>query len=155
MLTLLRKIQRIIELGVKDALTRVKKPLVDVSNDLVCERIMGTCIPNSNDAEILVDALCWMEKNSSANFCTNDYSDIIHNRARIYNKICMIRGYSLNQNPLKIISLDELTLISPKNKHQFSPLMMICTFLGCLRRTRCPILSSSKTLDNCSKNLDA
>lgn len=107
-LTLLRKIERMIQLGIKNALSRVKQPLISPSPDLVCTRLIGLCIPNTSDAEILGDALYWAETTNPATFCSNDYSDIINRRSKICREICKIRLYDEDQNPLKIISLDEL-----------------------------------------------
>lgn len=107
-MTLLRKIERIIRLGIQNALSKIKSPLISPSPDLVCTRLIGECIPNKNDAEIFGDALYWAETTNHATFCSNDYSDIINRRPRIYNKVCQIRLYDPSDNPLKIISLDEL-----------------------------------------------
>lgn len=107
-LTYLRKIGRIIDAGIKHALSLVIHPLILPSSDLVCEKHIELCIGNANDARILVDALCWAESNSPAIFCTLDYSDIIFNRTTICRKICQIRAYDFDENPLTIMSLREL-----------------------------------------------
>ena len=108
-LKLLRKIVRIIELGVEYALSLVIKPLVPISGDLACERQISLLIGNTCDAEILIDALCWAEKynSSTITFCTTDYTDVLKNRAKIYMEICKIRACLPAEISLEISSLDE------------------------------------------------
>jgi len=107
-LTYTRKLGRMIDQGVKKAISLITRPFVKPSGDLACEAIMEMCIGNGNDARILVDALCWSEETSKATFCTIDYSDIISKRTKIYRRIDEIRAYDPGERPLAIKSLDEL-----------------------------------------------
>jgi hypothetical protein len=107
-LTYLRQMIRFIEHGIKHALSLIIHPLVQFSSDLVGEKVMETCIGNGNDARIFIDALCWAEQTSPAILCTQDYSDLVNKRGRIYATICKIRPYDISQNPLKIRSLTEI-----------------------------------------------
>jgi len=104
----IRTIGRIIDQGVRHALSLVASPLIPFSRDLLCEKQMEMCIRNQNDAKIFVDALCWAEDNSPAIFCTQDYSDIVSKREAIYQKVRQIRAYDPEELPLKIVSLNEL-----------------------------------------------
>jgi len=110
LLKLLRQIARIIEQSVQYAFSMVARPLVPISSDLACKKQMELLISNPCDAEILVDALCWAEKNrtTSLMFCTIDYTDILRKRQQIYGEICKIRAYDPQELPLEIASLDEL-----------------------------------------------
>ena len=107
-LTYVRKIGRIIDQGIKHAFSLIISPLILPSGDLACEKRIELCIGNSNDARILVDALCWAESASPAIFCTLDYSDIIMKRPAIYRTISRIRAYDFDEKPLTIMSLEEL-----------------------------------------------
>jgi hypothetical protein len=110
LMLLLRKISRIIEQGVQLALSMTLKPLIPISGDLSSEKQIAQITDNLSDAEILVDALCWAEKNhgSKITYCTTDYGDVLNKRVQIYGMICRIRAYSLSELPLEISSLDEL-----------------------------------------------
>ena len=107
-LTLLRRIGRLIDLGVEHAFSLVLSPLVLLSTDLACQKQIELCVGNAVDAGLLTDALCWTEEDAPASFCTEDWSDILTNRTQIYARICSIRAYAPNENPLRIIGLREL-----------------------------------------------
>jgi hypothetical protein len=107
-LTLLRRIGRLIDLGVEHAFSLTMHPLIPLSSDLSCQRQIELCVSNAVDAGILTDALCWAEGDAPASFCTADSSDILNNKTEIYARICSIRGYEASENPLEIIGLREL-----------------------------------------------
>jgi len=107
-LTLLRRLGRLIDLGVDHAFSLISSPLVSMSTDLACQKQIELCVANAVDAWLLTDALCWTEEDAPASFCTEDWSDIVANRAEIYARICSIRAYAPTENPLKIVGLREL-----------------------------------------------
>jgi len=109
-LTLLRRIGRLIDFGVEHAFSLVLSPLVPLSTDLACQKQIELCVANAVDAGLLTDALCWTEEDAPASFCTEDWSDILANRAKIYARICSIRAYAPTENPLKIVGLRELNV---------------------------------------------
>jgi hypothetical protein len=107
-LTFLRRIGRLIDLGVEHAFSLVLSPMVRLSTDLACQKQIELCVANAVDAALLTDALCWTEEDAPASFCTADWSDILANRTKIYARICSIRAYPPDENPLKIVGLREL-----------------------------------------------
>jgi hypothetical protein len=109
-LSYLRKIGRIIKLGVNYAFSLLSGKLAKLSSDLACQSQLESIVGNAVDRAILVDALCWAEDEhkSSIIFCTDDYKDLVLKRDKIYKRICRVRAYDIDELPLEIKSLSEL-----------------------------------------------
>ena len=106
----LRRLFRIIEMGTAHAFSLLETPLAPISDDLVLKKEMESCVSNSCDAGILVDALCWAENDGkllNAIFCTTDGTDILRNRPLIYRTICRSRFCNQEEIPIKIKGLVE------------------------------------------------
>jgi len=97
-----------IEKGIQEALTKIKRPLISPANDTILEACLNSCVYNRNDVKIISDALCYAEKNSKMIFCSNDYTDIIKNRNKIYKEITNNRSYPPQNIPIEIKSLSEI-----------------------------------------------
>jgi len=104
----LRRKIREIESGIRDALDKLARPHIGISNDVACEASLNRSISNMNDCRILSDALCWAEKENYLIFCTNDNHDFIRRRNDIYRKIAQARSYEHQDIPIKIMGLNEM-----------------------------------------------
>jgi hypothetical protein len=109
----LRRLFRIIDIGTKHALDLLKT-LAPISTDFVLKREMETCVPNTSDAAIIVDALCWAENDDDLNavFCTTDGTDILRNRPSIYRTIRRSRMCTQDEIAIEIKGLLEILHIS-------------------------------------------
>lgn len=108
-LTYLREKDMVTRKGIKEAFSKVQTPLVGLSSDLVCEKMIESAVGNPADAEILVDAFVWSEKRSNAIFITLDWTDFIANRSRIHRTLCKYKMINSPGNlPLLITHVDEI-----------------------------------------------
>lgn len=108
-LTYLREKDMVTRKGIKEAFGKIQLPLVGLSSDIICEKIIESVTGNPIDAKIFVDAFVWSEETSNAIFITVDWTDFIVNRPRINRKLCEYRMIDSTANlPLIIALVDEI-----------------------------------------------
>jgi len=103
----IRRFNNSIKTGIRDALRKIKHPLIDYAWDHMFFASVSSCVTNNHDAWIIVDCFLWCESNDHSILCSKDETDIIKNRNDI-ERIYLNYRPLISTSPLRIMRISEL-----------------------------------------------
>ena len=102
---------REIQSGIREARNKLQAPSIPLYDYVALEASLQTWVENPSDACIISDSVFWAEEQSeNIILCSNDFSDIIHNRDDIYYCVCGFRPYEFRDKPFEICSVQEILM---------------------------------------------